>query len=867
MTTPTIPQVESWKPQTLIAAGQAIIKAGTDLTDRMAEVDLAVDKSAVNWQGDASAAASMRAVSELLTASQSKRATATIGDAMVAQGGTIDGYRSAVLNTRDAAVNVHGMTVAPDGTVTAPTVPGDDTDATRSILQGQLDRQAADFQTSLKENLAHLGTSLTALRFTAALGLTDLDQHGGPGGATVGAPTLSGAGGKALGTQIQEAVDKGEPIPTEVLDQLTEDLKATGIPPSQLQAYLNGEPTTIPAGTQQYLKELYSAAGADGFTAASQQLQAQGPAGQQAASSLANGVLVISNEKVGTGRGSDGKLTGGGSYENLPQDMRDLISTRVAPNGMAPDANTTMYPGDSTIVGNHKEFVTDQKDFLQALSQAEPGNEPGTKMSTELIRQGMHTAWVEDHGGGLPFSDSPSDDPKHVEPLEQAIALGSRNTDGVHAILTGSENPDILGAGYNPDTAVLPLLQRDDGTAMGSLTDWISRDAHVTAAPDSPDYQGQKEAATQAGEAARGLAEIMSTEKSADGTNNYTTLLSGDGKIGDGTADQVAEALAPYVGNMVGMPSGHPGDITDTMGFGPDFGGKDNDTGGPIGPLRVFSILDSDEGASTIINGTALAESQRMDRLFALEEANGDGNPNNAKYSSRLQWLVNQGLDVQSAQETQNGVDASASEASRNAKWNTAWTASQIVAGGMGPGGIGVAAGSEFLKPFVLSADSPSTPEQSPLKLDTTKFDFDYNPGDKDATYRPTSWGGSEHREYTMLRTLAEAGKIDMNQVPDIYKNENGEFKPYSQYRQDYTNGSTVEQDSAEVGPNGRKGLLQQAGINPDSLQDYTAQASPGGSEYQALNSTIQGGDKMPRQEWLEWLAGERSANSGKNTW
>ncbi|MEO7079217.1 MAG: hypothetical protein ABIY38_10020, partial [Rhodococcus sp. (in: high G+C Gram-positive bacteria)] len=148
MTTPTIPQVESWKPLTLVTAGEAMKSAGIALTDCLAEVDLAVDKSASTWRGDASAAASMRAVSEVLTASASKRATDIVGDALISQGQTIDASRSVIVNTRDAAVDRHGMSVGPDGTVSSPTVPGTDGDVPRLVLQGRLDRQAADFQIS-----------------------------------------------------------------------------------------------------------------------------------------------------------------------------------------------------------------------------------------------------------------------------------------------------------------------------------------------------------------------------------------------------------------------------------------------------------------------------------------------------------------------------------------------------------------------------------------------------------------------------------------------------------------------------------------------------------------------------------------------
>ncbi|WP_206492715.1 hypothetical protein [Rhodococcus sp. KRD162] len=49
---------------TLVAAGSAMITDGVALADRLAEVDLAVDRCAQSWVGDASAAASMSAISE-----------------------------------------------------------------------------------------------------------------------------------------------------------------------------------------------------------------------------------------------------------------------------------------------------------------------------------------------------------------------------------------------------------------------------------------------------------------------------------------------------------------------------------------------------------------------------------------------------------------------------------------------------------------------------------------------------------------------------------------------------------------------------------------------------------------------------------
>ena len=846
MMTPTISQVESWNPLTLVAAGSTMRTVGAALADRLAEVDLAVDRCAQSWVGDASAAASMSAISEVLTATESKRATDTVGDAMISQGQSLDAYRTTLLDVRDTAVNLNGMFVAPDGTVTSPIVPGANDDPLRPVLQGRLDRQAADFQTSLKEHLAQIGSALSALTSALTDGLGDLEEHGGPGGSSVGSVVLSGEDGKEIGTEVRDAVGDGEPIPADVLVELIEDLRAMGVEPAQLEAYLGGGSATIPAGTQQYLKEFYDAAGVDGFTAASRELQMQGPAGQQAAASLANGVMVLSNENVGTGRGADGTLIGAGSYENLPQDMRDLISTRPRLGIDGLDSNAFTYPGDGPIGDDHRNFVEGQTKLFDALSLAEAGNEPGTKMSTELIRQGMHMASIDAHGGALPFSNEPIDTPGHTEALEKAIALGSRNTDGAHAILTGEGGAEILGSGYHADAAVMPLLQRDDGTAMASLTDWIARDALTTA----PEGTAEFEDSVRAGSAARGLAEIMASTESTDGTNNYTTLLSGDSKIGGGTAVQVAEALAPFVGDMTGMP----GDLTQTHGFG-EFGGSKDYVGGPVEPLRVFSILDSDDQASQIINGTALAESQRMDRLFATT---GDASLGDQAY--RLQWLVDHGLSTEMDQRVQDGVDAQEAAESRNSKFATAWTAGQIVAGGLGPGGIAVAAGSEFLKPYVLSVEDLDSPMVRELTLDTSEFGFDAGSG----SYVANEWGSADFRRHSVLAALVSSGAVSLGDVPDAYKSDDGtSLLSHSDTARNLSNedDSLVRKRVTDDIVN----LIESAGIS--NLKDYSQNAI-GIEQRDLLWTAIRPVGISPTSgDILKWLASEESSASLNNTW
>ncbi|MFC6014439.1 hypothetical protein [Nocardia lasii] len=809
---PTISQVRSWQPATVIAAGTAIVTGGEALNDRMAAVDLAVDQTAVGWQGEAASTASMRAVSELLSSSQTRRAAVSIGETFKTQGGVIDGHRSALISAVEIIAGGYpSLNIADDGTVTAPALSGDQAaNLTLVVLNQKLVNAAADYTITLKEHLSNIASACASLKFAAALGLTDLDQHGGPGGAMSGPSGLSGDQGTKIGQQISDATNNGKQIPDEVLDQLADDLKAAGVSPEQQAAYLRGEDVTMPAASKAYLQNLMNAAGADGFTQASQQLQQQGPAGEQAARSLANGALLLSNEKVGTGRDSNGKLTGAGSYENLPQDMRDLISTRVSAGGGAPDANASDYPIEATGATKTGEFVNRQSELLAALGMAETGNDPGVKMSTELQRQGAHMAWLDQNNSNFADANIPADDV-----INRSIELGARNADGVTAILTGEGGPDILGTGYDPEKAVLPLLthegQPGDQPAITPITNWISENAGAT----SPESE-------LAGKSAHGLTQIISA------TDNYEGLLAGTGPgqtggMTAGTSQEVAEALAPYVGRMVDMPEA----MTDTKGF--------SDLT-PVESVQVFSVLSGDPLSSATINGAALAESQRMDSAFLA-----NGNTENGNYANRLEWLVNQGIGVDYDQQV--AANETAAE-DKTTKLNQAYTAGQIMVGGLGPGPAAIAALAEPGKSF-LTVDPEKVGPYTPLKIDTGNYDA-------------PNFGSANDRSYRMVQTLVENGQVDFNSLPPEFK-DGDRLKTYSDYSAT-TQGNPGYDNSVKL-----KEILIASGVNGERLDSYIARANNG--EAIELQSSLRPPDSDQQQRISERLAMKESQTSVHNRW
>jgi hypothetical protein len=786
----------------------------------MATVDLAVDQTALDWHGEAASTASMRAVSELLSSSQTRRAATTIGDAFVIQGGAIDGHRTALLSSISIIQSGYpNLTIADDGTVTAPALSAEQAaDPIMAIMQQKLVNVATDSTKTLTEHLANIATARSALQLTAALGLTDLDQHGGPGGAMTGTSGLSGDRGTQLGTQVSDAAKNGKPIPDEVLDQLTTDLKATGVPPEQLESYLRGEETTIPASTQAYLQNFMNAAGADGFTQASQQLQQQGPAGEQAARSLANGAVMLSNEKVGTGRGSDGKLLNPGGYEKLPASMQEQISTRMSA-GQAPDGNATGAPG-AAIDGASSAYVEKQTQFIEALSQAESGNEPGTKMSTELYRQGAHMAWLEQNNALINDDSVPGLDGA----VGNTVELAARNPEATTAFLTGEGSPEILGDGYDPKTAVMPLLTYEsadpNNPAIAPITDWITENSGA----GSPDSE-------LAGKSAHGLTQIISATDTANGINNYEQLLSGTGTgqtggMTSGTSQEVAEALAPYVGKMVDMGDGASG----TRGFSDIT---------PVESVRVFSVLSGDPLSSATFNGAALAESQRMDSAFI-----NNGNTEAGAYANRLEWLVNQGITVDYDQQVAANETAAND---KTTKLNQAYTAGQILVGGFGPQQAAVAAISEGGKNFLPTFEPESVPRHAPLTIDGTVYDS-------------TNFSSSEARGYNMIQTLVNDGTIDFHSLPPEFKGADDRLKTYSEYMtatEDIDRYNNLKEINTQLTDNG--------GLDSELLADYTRRADNG--EETTLNNTLRPPASDQQQRLSERLATDEAVTDPNNTW
>lgn len=169
-----------------------------------------------------------------------------------------------------------------------------------------------------------------------------------------------------------------------VLDRIASQLPTQTLTEEQLRILAQGGTIdSLPTAVQEYYRSFYQTAGSDGVLALSEHLKTEEDAGNTVAAgqrdALANGLMVVSNENIGTGRNPDGTLTNAGGYQNLPSGMRELIEAkRTDPNPINPNT-----PGGPAVA--LQEQWKDTNDLADLLGQANPGYEPGTELGTKLF--------------------------------------------------------------------------------------------------------------------------------------------------------------------------------------------------------------------------------------------------------------------------------------------------------------------------------------------------------------------------------------------------------------------------------------------------------------------------------------------------
>ncbi len=293
------------------------------------------------------------------------------------------------------------------------------------------------------------------------------------------ADTQAGRFGKDDGTELAEAVRNNDKAK---IDEILAQMPQPALTQYELDQVAQGkEVSTLPQSTQDYYKTFFQSAGKDGILGLNEQLLTRENAGDTTAAgqrnNLANTVLAMTNEKVGTNTGSKG------SYSNLPPDLQNLVSGRA-------EDFTGAYNGDNQLATRYQELGQ----FSELLSQSDPGMEPGKQLGVELGRQSESMAAYLDNvdknmGGQMPPPFSNDDRDSMEDGAQRFLEVATRNDDVSYSLLTGNDlpaSPDI-GSDYKTDRPFNAEDFRntmfrhdwpDDGKAASGLTNWIAEDTH-----------------------------------------------------------------------------------------------------------------------------------------------------------------------------------------------------------------------------------------------------------------------------------------------------------------------------------------------------------------------------------------------------
>lgn len=197
---PTISQLRTWVPEALATSGTQLAERNRGFDDAIHRMGSLVETMQEHWQGDAATAASARSLSESLEASHIATAVLAAADAYIDAAAMLGPAARTVLDIVDDATRNHGMTVADDGRVSAPTASSGDSEADM-LLQSQLNETANTFASRLSAALDTVGQ----LDAAAAAALAKAIE-------AIGQLRQSPTGG-ALGSRVQDILNGNAFLP------------------------------------------------------------------------------------------------------------------------------------------------------------------------------------------------------------------------------------------------------------------------------------------------------------------------------------------------------------------------------------------------------------------------------------------------------------------------------------------------------------------------------------------------------------------------------------------------------------------------------------------------------------------------------
>ncbi|SPX71371.1 hypothetical protein [Mycobacteroides abscessus] len=496
----TRPDVEAWR-LSVLTDWAGTLKAGNETVVR--ELDTMTryfEDVRDDWQGVGFEAAREHAGTEHSSGIKVSTEVDSLHDA-VTQGAGMLGSRRDVLLNKVADAEHDGYTVSADWKV-AKTVPA-----------GATQQQATDIANAVKGHQDAINAALAALKDeadTTARAIDDAaqrirvrgDEAGDGDLAALDKPAEDDAqrigeeDGKALADEAAKPADQRD---NSVFARIGSQLPTHLLTDAELKELAAGrEVATVPAAVQEYYRDLYRTAGKDGVLALGEYLKGQEAAGNPTAGlqrdALANGLTVVSNEKVGTGKDANGKLVNAGGYQYVPKSLQDLIAQRPGDGTMYPEylappqtgpvglPHSDRFPAPMPADGPYpglpnpmkENYIGELGQFQSLMSEANPGYTPGTEMGTKLYEKAADMA-------AHPDLTNTSVNGKDFDKVAGGLAeFGGRNHEAAYRIWSG----DGMPPDYHKDSTVRALLGHnwsgsDGGSGAASLLNWIGDDAKL----------------------------------------------------------------------------------------------------------------------------------------------------------------------------------------------------------------------------------------------------------------------------------------------------------------------------------------------------------------------------------------------------
>lgn len=758
--TPTVSQVKQWKPETLVDQADEWTAAAEALNEHATTADYKQDESLDFWNGTSGFAARVHMTGIVQNGRSVAEVITEAADAVRTGAESIRHCRSqlvwAVADAEQGRfiVNDDGSVAVDSAALTLPLLHANLTDRRPAYMQAAaaFENLASQYTTRIQSLLNQLDEHDRSLANAVGDVFERLAIVPGVNRAVLDGPLtgLNGEDGQSDGVLIRDGnATDGD------LDRIGDILSSDMLTPDALDALARGEKIdSLPQGTYDYLNNLYNTAGRDGILDLADDLRDREAAGDPNAASrldgLANGLLVLSNENIGTGEST-------GGYERVPPAIRDLVTW-----------SHDYVPGGSNYYESRTNYL-DMQRFGEFISESNPGYQAGTEFSLDLHQAAANYVDLLDSGqiDGLvgddkrdPFSTTAS----------QLFDIGVRNEDASYALLTGT-SPGGGELGFHRDSVLMPLMTHewpDDGANVGRLVDWIPGDSIIT---DSDD-PGQVERATRAGEAAYSLVELMSTTESGyqhprniDLSNNFSRFIDIPGPDGNGTqsigevnpklTQSLSGALSPHILDMVDAPN-YAKRGMDTAGFG---------DAGPLEAARVATILNTDEDAGVIFNGSAVAQAQHLGNMFADIQSSGESAVNLGTTQGRLLSLAETGITGATLELNIDGADLADEQMRRRSA-------------SLGVGYAAAAGGASYI-PYIGNAAAGGINSMGVVALsDLAAEGNGFSPEMPNLHIPGVSDGGAMHlatdstNNYQMHSTLShliDQGKVDLTQIPERY--------------------------------------------------------------------------------------------------